>query len=183
MGLFAFYIFFDLFTCFESEKSIGLEGLAVSVFGILGVYWGIFTSFRAEFADKYKRLAALIDNAPCSECKNLREKYFDVFYLNFAEDCLHYHMEKEDAFKYIFDNTVAVLLEIKGQSNENFKKAMIPWELLPQHIGKISKDSKKVQSYANHLKKSLDCKITRASILKDFGNESPKVESQPPCKN
>lgn len=167
----------DLLPLREASSQIGLEGLSVTIFGLLGVYWAFFTTFRSEFADKYKRLASLIDNSPTQpDDVSVFSKYFDTFYTNFAEDCIHYHMEQEDAFKYLFNNTIGVLFIVKDVSELDFHRAMQPWEFIPKFMEEALVNKRKPDRhfYVDHIERTEKCRATRDQIREYLKENYPK---------
>lgn len=104
------------------------EAFMSGMLGLLGAFGAIFIAFEAEFVAKYRRLADIHDDKLPEDFPDKEDpravmahlpKMVRVFvsdeYLNFASDCLIYHMEKEASFVDTFSSIVAVLIELETQ--------------------------------------------------------------------
>lgn len=107
--------------------------------------WGIYKLLYDEFVSKYMRLATIHDreleyvdlsvDLITGEFSKLNE-YIGIVYLNFAEDCLSYHLERNIAFRFTFGAIMHGLCELKIIKQSAYDDLLIPYPEIRRYLEK-----------------------------------------------
>jgi len=90
---------------------------------LLFLFWLCFREYRKEWIEKYMRLATIHDEIlPRVKNKAKISRLLNKEYLNFAEDCLIYRMNRDISFRYTFNS---IIKEVRNN------KSHISWDAYP----------------------------------------------------
>lgn len=102
--------------------------LTFSVAAVVGLYWGLFSSFRNEFITKFTKLTNMIEGLP-EETYAMApiKRHLSRHYMNIAERCIQFKMQEESTFKHHYE---CVILSLRSYIHENGTNGIELKELL-----------------------------------------------------